>query len=287
MADRFAGLRNGLGVDRRQTSWMLTHRSASMLLVAATSIAIAQSVPQAMAYVRESTAAVKIVLRGTDSRFGGKRFRTELVFQDGGQLQAEILEYSGPISTPDVALPYVRRLAGDGTNFWFFHALRNEYRSVRYGAINAPTPATYRADFFKLLNLDTRDQSAPATRILTEIFSGTASAYRPWIPSASALSYPVASFADDLVPARVYNPIPGTLAFAYLYEPTMSRDVAFQLESTSTGRWNLAAAYGADLVGGGLREWSLTLDLAPTILANQFAFVPPVNARPIANTGGR
>lgn len=247
----------------------------------------AQSVSQAMAYVRENTAVVKIVLRGTDSRFAGKRFRTELVFQDSGLLQAEILEYSGPLSTPDAALPYVRRLAGDGTNFWFYHAVRNEYRVARYGAINAPIPSNYRAEFFKLLALDTRDQSAPATRILNEVFSGTMSAYRAWVPTASGLSYSVAATVDDLVPTRVYTPIPGSLAYAYLFEPAVNRNVAYELTNVGPGQWNLTSMYGAESSPAGLREWSMSIDIKPTIVANQFAFVPPTNARAIANTGGR
>ncbi len=275
-------------------------------LLTCASCTLAQTVDDGYSNLRSAATDVQIIVTGTDTRNGGSRYRSELTYSDsvGGVQHAEIMEFLGPIATPDPSLPLTRRLVGDGTTMWGYNVPRNAYTALRYGVYKGALTGTYRDDFFHALTSASYGQSSPVARVLADVYEAGSALFKPWFAGSApmvALSYstpwmaappywptaPTGSGYPDLVDSTlIYTPTP-TVQYQFVYEPTIQRSLAFEVtQDTTTGNWILTGIYSNQQFATGMAQWHLTVNRTPTIAPNTFTFIPPANSRALATRSG-
>lgn len=271
----------------------------------------AQAVDQSFESLRAASPTLQIVLHGTDTRNRGTRYRTVVTYQDNGGLaqNVEVDEYSGTLATPDSSLPLARRIAGDGTTMWAYGVSANAYTALRYGQYKGAQLTTYRDDFFHALLAAADGQSAPALRLLAELYeNGGGATYKPWMTGNAPMlqleySTPLApeppvwttspsgpGYPDPIDPNLQYVPsVSGTTAvdYQFIYEPSLRHSIAFEVTGdTNTGVWTLSRMFSTQgFASGDLAEWDISFT-APVIDPNQFLFVPPSGSHALVGRVG-
>lgn len=204
-------------------------------------------------------------------------------------LKMELLEARNLVTT--------RRVVADGRHVWGVDLLKNTYSSSRYGSYTATRPADYEVNGFQSVNVLATGQSALMTRMAREIWGGTTSQYRPWIPPSSnrqefTIQGVGGSLADPVVPTRTYT---STATKKYhLYWTTKSgtpnRSLAFELTDPGTGIYALTAVFYSDRIASRLIDWKTDVYTGVLPSAANFVYTPAAGTRAIAgprpNGGG-
>jgi hypothetical protein len=230
---------------------------------------------------RTSSNSIYLVLRGTDDRNGGSRFRAELCFTENTTLKAYINEYRGPISMSDASLPLKRTIVADGTLVWNYDPARNEYSTRQYGRYDGSIPTNYRRDFFRNLSAEASAEGAPAARLVNEIYGGTAARSLPWMPSTTAPAELFSNTNDDIT-GVTYTPVPGE-RFFYVFSSNSDRSVCYHLSNTGVVDV-LTDLFANERFGSAVRRYRINVQLNPTVQPTWFDYTPPVGAR--ARIGG-
>ena len=100
---------------------------------------------------------------------------------------------------------------------------------------------------------------------------------------------------DPVITTRTYQSLPGGLDsfIVYSYPSKPVRSSAFHVVwNAQTSQWNLSEIYYSDYQRingstGRTIDWKITVYPGQTPPAKSYQFVPPSNARPIANVKGQ
>lgn len=164
----------------------------------------------------------------------------------------------------------VATIVGDGTTLWSYSFLKNEYSAVTYGTYAGPEPANYTNSLLNALESMSSGQSAYATRLLRQTYSGLAAGYVSWSPGNT----PTESGGPNL---KIVD-----------YAPTTSDDkkIDFQVSIDTNGTPSLDQVSFDEAISQGALVRRLTWDLKVypgTLLVapSGFKFNPPPGARPI------
>lgn len=191
----------------------------------------------------------------------------------------------------------MKRIVGDGMTLWSYDFAKNTYSASRYGSYGAAQPQGFRASMLFELTNATSGPSVFLARTLREIFSGDFAQYRSWFPMAQITVVsdvaPTRSMVDPIVPSRSYTGDQLNFYVVYTYNPRVRRSGAFHFSrSDVTKPWTLAEVFYAD--GTSLNastprlvDWRMTFHTGMLPASTNYVFVPPTNARAIANARSR
>jgi hypothetical protein len=92
------------------------------------------------------------------------------------------------------------------------------------------------------------------------------------------------------VPDRVYNSNPDNFFVMYTYNVRPERTATFRFQRTAPGQWDLTEIYFADRqrLGSSVRvmDWRISIYTGSLPSGTNYKFVPPSNARAVANLRG-
>lgn len=77
------------------------------------------------------------------------------------------------------------RVIGDGTNLYVYDFFKYEVSTVPYGPVTSSNQAQYVPNLLDLVNAAARGVDTYGADFLRQVYGGTASTYRRWIPAAS------------------------------------------------------------------------------------------------------
>jgi len=182
----------------------------------------------------------------------------------------------------------INKTVGDGTTLWSLNLLKNEYVAHNYGTYNGAEPDEYRLDLIQHFNALSHVPANYAARLLREMYGATDPAFRSWVPGATVtVVNDTGTPKTDPVTNRVYTPVPNSKDYVmYELSGPVNRSVVFErtMQTMPDGSqgWCLSDVY----VGEASPSTSLDLDLTTTALTtapsdSDFAFIPPIGAKPI------
>jgi hypothetical protein len=192
---------------------------------------------------------------------------------------------------------HTHRIVGDGTTLWGYDFTKNAYTSFRYGAYSGTLAPDFRANMLQELTTNSRGTTVFMSRMLREVFSGDIAQYRTWFPGAQITlltktsSPPV--MTDPVDQNRSYVADDLNLYVIYTYTPRTQRSSAFHFSRPDLNSpWSLSEIYYADSQTAGSSvvrfvDWRITVHTGVLPLSTNYVFVPPTNARAIANVKGQ
>ncbi len=200
-------------------------------------------------------------------------------------LQIELIEARNLVQT--------RRIVADGRHLWTVDLTKPQYSVARYGSYGAAMPTDYDSNALQSFNLSANGQSALLARMVREIWGGTTSQYRPWIPSSTNRSeFTIqggATYADPVVPTRVYVSSLTKKYFVYWLTKSgvKTRSLTFEMDfNNTTTNFDLTAIYYSDNSAMGstnrLTDWKMTVYTGILPASGNFAFTPAAGWRAVA-----
>lgn len=189
---------------------------------------------------------------------------------------------------------WTNRSVADGKHVWGIDLVKNTYSAARYGSYTAVKPTDYEVNGFQSLNVATTGQSQLLARMAREIWAGTGSMYRPWIPASTnrteyTLQGAGGTYNDPVVATRQYVST-DTKKF-HIYWLTKAsvptRSITFELnQDSSTSNWKLGAIYYSDVSRLGasskLVDWKVDVYTGTLPSAGNFSYVPAAGSRAVA-----
>jgi hypothetical protein len=195
---------------------------------------------------------------------------------------------------------HAHRIVGDGTTLWGYDFTRNAYTSLRYGSYSGPEPEGFRGNLLQEVAINSKASTVFLARMLREIYSSDtslASHYRTWFPGAQITTLTKTSTPPQMVDPvdtnRTYTADDLNFYILYTYTPRTQRSGVFHFTRADlTKPWALSEFYYADAqqVNSSVQRvlnWRITVRTGSLPASTNYVFVPPTNARAIANVKGQ
>lgn len=198
------------------------------------------------------------------------------------------------------------RIVADGTTLWSYNFPQNTYSSFKYGSYSGAQPAGFRNNLFQELNSSSQASSTFLARTLREIFAGDVSMYTGWFPGSiiTVVCKPGTVTVGPMTPTtdNMVDPIDSTRSYVgddlnyyvvYTFANRLQRSGAFHLSRVDLSHpWMVSDIHYIDVQyinpsTPRIVDWTITFNTAPFPVMTNYAFVPPANARSIANVKGQ
>ncbi len=178
-----------------------------------------------------------------------------------------------------------QRCAANGTTFFDFRPIPNEYLSSPYklAGNNAPEP---RQQLLVALSASTQGLDAWGARLVQEVYANPFPLFRPWIPGSRRVDvfHPNPGYRNPM-DDKVYKPTPTKAYVVFEGGDPVWRTIMFEIvfqESTSGDAWTLGAIHFNEQQRGRAQTAKMTVVSLETMPeAALFQFTPPPNAKPL------